>query len=108
MIGEAIPAHQRHNSWAVYFRSQVATCAVPLNDGTAAKLACGSPSTTREQDRVACRHNANVNYGFASRHSGGGQFALADGSVRFVPEQVDLAVYRSIGTCSGGEVVSLP
>ncbi|MBA4187437.1 MAG: prepilin-type cleavage/methylation domain-containing protein [Planctomycetaceae bacterium] len=51
----------------------------------------------------------NVNYTFevqtrmfGSRHFGGCHFALADGSVRFVRESIDSAVYQSAGTRADG------
>jgi prepilin-type processing-associated H-X9-DG protein len=40
-----------------------------------------------------------------SYHPGGVNVMLADGSVRFVAETVDLATWRSLSTCDGGEVV---
>jgi prepilin-type N-terminal cleavage/methylation domain-containing protein/prepilin-type processing-associated H-X9-DG protein len=46
--------------------------------------------------------------GARSRHSGGVNVALADGSVRFVPDAIDLVTWRALGTRSGNEVVSLP
>jgi prepilin-type N-terminal cleavage/methylation domain-containing protein/prepilin-type processing-associated H-X9-DG protein len=42
---------------------------------------------------------------FGSRHTGGAQFAMADGSVRFVSENVDRNLARAIGTRAGSEVV---
>jgi len=47
---------------------------------------------------------------FASRsqHPGGVQVALCDGSSRFVPETVDLNVWRAMASSQGGEVVPLP
>jgi prepilin-type N-terminal cleavage/methylation domain-containing protein/prepilin-type processing-associated H-X9-DG protein len=39
----------------------------------------------------------------SSRHLGGVNLALADGSVRFVGETVDLAVWRAVGSRAGGE-----
>ncbi|MGE3806513.1 MAG: DUF1559 domain-containing protein [Gemmataceae bacterium] len=43
-----------------------------------------------------------------SRHPGGVSIALADGSVRFVTDSVDLSTWRALGTRAGDEVVSLP
>lgn len=42
---------------------------------------------------------------FRSEHEGGGQFALADGSVRFISENIDLGLYRGLSTRGGGEVL---
>jgi len=47
------------------------------------------------------------NYGFASRHTGGANFASGDGSVRFVSESIDTATYRALATVSSGEVVAV-
>lgn len=38
-----------------------------------------------------------------SLHPGGVELALCDGSVRFVSETVDLALWRAVGTRAGGE-----
>jgi len=45
-------------------------------------------------------------FGFRSLHSGGANFSMADGSVRFVKESVNLPTYRALGTKAGGEVIS--
>ncbi len=44
--------------------------------------------------------------GARSRHSGGVNAALADGSVRFVANGIDLVTWRGMGTRSNGEVVN--
>ncbi len=49
-----------------------------------------------------------ANGAFASRHPGGGQFAIGDGSVRFVNENINLAVYRAASTRQGNEATLLP
>ena len=53
---------------------------------------------------VACQ-----NYGqwaFRSNHPGGGNFAIADGSVKFIKNSINLPTYRALGTRAGGEVIS--
>jgi prepilin-type processing-associated H-X9-DG protein len=45
---------------------------------------------------------------FRSRHSGGVNFCLADGSVRFLSDTVDHNQFRATCTKAGGEVAMLP
>jgi prepilin-type processing-associated H-X9-DG protein len=47
------------------------------------------------------------NISFGSNHTGGCNFALGDGSVRFVNQSIDLAVYMASASIDGTEVVSL-
>ena len=44
--------------------------------------------------------------GFRSLHPGGANFAMADGSVKFVKSQISYPIYRALATRAGGEVVS--
>jgi prepilin-type N-terminal cleavage/methylation domain-containing protein/prepilin-type processing-associated H-X9-DG protein len=53
---------------------------------------------------VACQSFGQ--YGFRSLHSGGANFTMADGSVRFVKDAISLPTYRSLGTRAGAEVIS--
>jgi prepilin-type N-terminal cleavage/methylation domain-containing protein/prepilin-type processing-associated H-X9-DG protein len=45
-------------------------------------------------------------FGFRSRHPGGANFAMADGSVKFVKDTINVNVYRGLGTRASGEVLS--
>ena len=44
-------------------------------------------------------------WGFRSMHPGGVNFSMADGSVRFIKNSVNLAAYRGLGTRNQGEIV---
>jgi prepilin-type processing-associated H-X9-DG protein len=46
--------------------------------------------------------------GFKSKHSGGANFVMADGSVHFLSESIDYQIFNGLGTRSGGEIASLP
>lgn len=41
---------------------------------------------------------------FASYHTGGAQFVLGDGAVRFISSNIDLGIYRGLATRAGGEI----
>lgn len=45
---------------------------------------------------------------FGSMHTGGAQFVRCDGSVHFVSETIDMAIYRAAASRDGGESLSIP
>jgi hypothetical protein len=47
-------------------------------------------------------------YSARSWHAGGVNAGLADGSIRFVTNQINLDIWRAAGSTNGGEVASLP
>lgn len=47
-------------------------------------------------------------YAARSNHPGGANHAIADGSVSFISETIDLPTYQGLGSRNGGEAVSLP
>jgi len=47
-------------------------------------------------------------FSFGSEHPGGAQFALGDGKVTFIGENIDLPLYRGLASREDGEVVKVP
>ncbi len=47
-------------------------------------------------------------YAFSSYHPGGANFAMTDGSVRFIQDSIALQTYRNLATRQAGEVANAP
>jgi prepilin-type processing-associated H-X9-DG protein len=94
MIGEDVQDKNQWLSWP-YANNAYGTCAIPPN----VKRPGGGEYDPSDWPNT---------WSFRSRHSGGVQFAYADGSVRFMGDSVALPTYRALATISGGEVVSPP
>lgn len=79
------------------------------NDGS-----CGGVGHTGAVFRIVdvgyninLRTTTNSDMSFGSQHSGGANFVLGDGSVRFISETVDINIYRAAGSRNGGEPLNL-
>lgn len=97
MIGEDVPKLNRHCGPWSYANTTTGTCAIPLNTGMVPVSGINTSDGYWQ----------NV-YSFRSEHPGGAQFTLADGSVVFVSENIDLTTYRELATIDGDEVATLP
>ena len=93
MLGEDLPGETQWRSWP-YASNASGTCAFPPN---LMHAAAGNINWSWQN-----------NESFRSNHPGGLHFAFADGSVRFVREDIELEVYRALATIQGGEVVEGP
>lgn len=89
-VGEALPGSCDHNWW-FWFNGVTGVTGVPLNYYHPPGKYTGG--------------DWGRNYNFASEHIGGAQFGLADGSVRFISENIDYQTYRGLGSISGGETI---
>jgi len=94
MIGESRVGSCCLEGWA-HTDSAVGTCAIPPN----ARQPSGQPYPNSEWQNT---------YAFSSYHTGGVQFAMTDGSVRFIRDSISLQEYRALATRRSGEVVSVP
>lgn len=90
--------------------------AVPESDNARKRqyFFLGSPNAQNEHASFSGSIGTTLNsttgdYGYAgfhSNHTGGVQFLILDGTVRFISENLDNLVRRALGTRSGGEVVA--
>jgi prepilin-type N-terminal cleavage/methylation domain-containing protein/prepilin-type processing-associated H-X9-DG protein len=98
-VGEVFDGHlgNNQNIWSVGSRHThcLRTTQNPINTPPGTGITYTDGTTLR-------------NGAFSSRHSGGANFAQADGSVRFVTQNVDITLYRNASTIKGGEVATLP
>jgi prepilin-type N-terminal cleavage/methylation domain-containing protein/prepilin-type processing-associated H-X9-DG protein len=95
MIGEAMTEKDYQNAWC-HMDNAIATCAYPPN--------AKSPVTGLDYPPDQWWNR----YAFTSAHPGGVQFGMADGSVRFIADAIDLNTFRALATRSLGEVVTVP
>lgn len=92
LVGEDLPDYNAHSA-AYYANGSWSSCNFPPNN-----LINLDPS----QVNLEAWWDQQ---GFRSRHPGGLQFCLVDGSVRFVQESVDNELYRTSCTRNAGEIV---
>jgi prepilin-type processing-associated H-X9-DG protein len=93
MIGEDLPEFNNHSA-AFYANGDWCSCNIPINN-----LINLQPETL------------NLDFwweqqGFRSRHPGGAQFCLADGSVRFVSDSIGSEAYRTSCSRNGNETTN--
>ncbi len=64
------------------------------------------PSGTDSQSTFTASYEYPRVNAFGSLHPGGANFAMVDGSVRFLKQTIAQPVYHAAGTRAGGEVIS--
>ncbi len=113
MIGEALPDRHDHleggqgQYWQ--FNGGVAHCTtiIPLNYAvTRPILPLHANSWCSPADQYS--GNWDVSWGFASQHTGGANFAFADGSVHFLTQGIDTRTYNLLGCRNDGQPFNMP
>jgi len=101
MIGEDLPQFSQWCGCWAYANNTTGTVAIYLNANQTAGLGATLENATNG--------DWGDNYGFASAHSGGANFAFCDGRITFISNSISMrTVYRYLGTAQGGETVADP
>lgn len=104
MAGEVRPDCTDHQAGGWYDANYVSAgfTTAPINFPT-----CRGENPYQGNGGTSCNNWSTwqVSMGFKSRHPGGAQFTLADGSVRFISENVDYATYQRLGNRRDGQPV---
>ncbi|HVV99606.1 MAG TPA: DUF1559 domain-containing protein [Planctomycetaceae bacterium] len=95
-IGEMMPDCYNWSSW-MYGDTNTFTTSNGIN--TAMTAVC--------QSRGGNWTNWSPGRGFKSMHTGGIQATMADGSVRFITQSLDVNVFQRLGTIQSGDVAAL-
>ena len=105
-MGEVIAdwsAHARtgwshSNAWGIYTQ-------IPINWDTRYRNVAEAQAAGKTGCEARCNWNTEV--GFKSRHTGGAQMLMGDGSVHFFSENVDMVNYNRLGDKADGESAQL-
>ena len=104
LIGERLPYQGGAGSiWAL--NGSAAGTTIPINWRTDLTDAPGCSPGVFGSSNWNCRFSYAAG-GFKSEHPGGANFCMADGSVRFIKETINLPIHCALGSRAGGEVVS--
>lgn len=104
IVGEILPACHDHNGGAWHFNGMGnahAATTVPINNmcncNSLASVSPVPPQCLNAGTDCRAKSNWNYSWGFRSMHKGGAHFAMADGTVRFINETIDITTYRRLG-----------
>jgi prepilin-type processing-associated H-X9-DG protein len=95
LIGETSPIDSNSPAWSS--DGDWAITAIELNWNAETSGACTNPGA---------RECWTQYRGFRSNHPGGANFAMVDGSVTFIQDEIDPQTYRALSTRSRGETFS--
>jgi prepilin-type N-terminal cleavage/methylation domain-containing protein/prepilin-type processing-associated H-X9-DG protein len=107
MIGEALIQNHDHLAqmqwWSFNGGNTHCTTIIPINNlnGRGRQVDCSTDPPNSYQ-------NWDVSWGFASQHTGGANFAFADGHVQYVSQSIDMITYQLLGCRNDNRPVTVP
>jgi prepilin-type processing-associated H-X9-DG protein len=104
LAGEQIMRVTNWNAW-VEANQSVGSTALPLNY-LAPNAAITPNGSVQRSNGADARGQWTWWYSFRSQHPGGGNFAMADGSVKFIKNSISMPVYQALSTRGMGEAIS--
>ena len=104
LAGEQIQVVTQWNAW-VEANQSIGSTAVPLNY-LAPGVKINSSGSVNVSNGASDRGNWFHWYSFRSMHPGGGNFAMCDGSVKFIKSTINMATYQGLSTRAQGEIIS--
>ncbi len=102
LIGETLSNCHAYKTgwWPNNSRATTGSTSAPINEFTPCE---NSRRITDPNCNVTTNHN--YAWGFKSEHTGGAHFALVDGSVRFISENINHSSFQSLGGRADGKTV---
>ncbi|MGN6133880.1 MAG: DUF1559 family PulG-like putative transporter [Aureliella sp.] len=86
------------NKWGIFTQ-------VPINFDSSEPDVATATAKGKTACNARCTWNSEV--GFRSRHTGGAQFVMGDGSVQFLSQSIDMTNYQRLGAKADGNTASL-
>jgi prepilin-type processing-associated H-X9-DG protein len=86
------------NKWGIFTQ-------IPINFDSSEPDVATATAKGKTACNARCTWNSEV--GFRSRHTGGAQFVMGDGSVHFLSQSIDMNNYQRLGAKSDGFTVSI-
>ncbi len=111
LVGEGSPNQNAYLTWSSA-EASFSTSTIPINWVTSLKDNQVDSDGTKCSIMVYglnaphCYYNIAYIAGYKSYHPGGANFAIADGSVKFIKQSVSTRVFTALSTRAGGEILS--
>ena len=109
LVGEILPESNDHEGGGWPHDNNMsnahASTLITPNDFTTTPTIPGGAGKPPATPDCSARNNWTYSWGFRSRHTGGCQILLCDGSVRFVSQNVDAQTWRNVGGRADGRVL---